>query len=366
MIRRYFPKDMRELTRWYERYISPVSLVAGFLADNFILLKRVDVLHANLLLFFYLFVAAFGIILLNAIQAGKVQQERILKFSPLIPICVQFAFGGLFSGYLSLYSRSVGLFQSWVFVVALAALLIGNERFTRLYTKFSFQITLYFTVLFSFFIFFLPVVFRQIGPAMFLLSGATSLAAISLLLFGLSRISPQTERAERKTVIRSIGSIFLIFVFLYFSNLIPPLPLALKEAGVYHEVTRNKSGTYLLTKEVVSWYESLLYTETFHKTNLEDVYVFTSIFAPSGLTTPILHEWQQYDPASRTWKTKSTVTFSIVGGRDGGYRGYSQKSGVTEGSWRVNVLTQYGAVIGRVRFDVVSSEERPRLVTEEE
>ena len=61
VIRRYLPKDVEELVHWYERYISPLSLVAGFLADNFILLRRVDLWRSNALLFSYLIVAAAGI-----------------------------------------------------------------------------------------------------------------------------------------------------------------------------------------------------------------------------------------------------------------------------------------------------------------
>src|SRR6185295_13539185 len=133
MIRNYLPKDVQQLVHWYERYISPISLVAGFLADNYILLRRVDLWRSNALLFFYLALCACGILLLNALESGKIKSERVRSWAPLIPVVVQFSFGGLFSGYLSLYSRSAGLFRSWVFVVALALLLLGNERFTRLY-----------------------------------------------------------------------------------------------------------------------------------------------------------------------------------------------------------------------------------------
>jgi hypothetical protein len=365
MIRNYLPKDLQELVRWYERYVSPVSLVLGFLADNYILLRRVDLWTSNALLFFYLAVCAGGILLINAIEEGRVKNQRIVGFAPLIPVAVQFSFGGLFSGYLSLYSRSAGLVQSWVFVVALAILLLSNERFVRLYRRFSFQIPLYFTVLFSFFTFFLPVVVHQIGPIMFLASGCFSIGAIALLLWVLSFVAPQREAQDRTRVARSIALIFIIFNILYFSNLIPPLPLSLKEAGVYHEITRT-NGVYRLAGEPMPWYEDLIYHETFHRAPGESVFVFTAIFAPSGLTTPIIHEWQRYDEGERKWVTTNTVTFSINGGRDGGYRGYSEKSGVSEGTWRVNVLTQYGAGIGRVSFNVVNATATPPLVVKEE
>ena len=46
-----------------------------------------------------------------------------------------------------------------------------------------------------------------------------------------------------------------------------------------------------------------------------------------------------------------------MGGRDGGYRGYSVKRDPTAGHWRVNVVTEFGQVIGRVSFEVVVVQE---------
>ena len=42
---------------------------------------------------------------------------------------------------------------------------------------------------------------------------------------------------------------------------------------------------------------------------------------------------------------------SIAGGRDGGYRGYSLTT-VNSGNWRVNIETERGQLIGRVKFKV--------------
>ncbi len=227
MARPRLPKNVEELVHWYERYISPLSLIAGFLADNLFLLRRVDLLRSNLLLFSYLLIAGLGIFLINLVESGHMRTKWVLKIAPLISVVVQFAFGGLFSGYLSLYSRSAALPASWVFVVVLAALLLGNERFVRLYTRFIFQITLYFTVLFSFFIFFLPVIFHQIGPYMFIVSGLVALGVIALYVRGLRVFMPELVKRERTRATRSIAAVFLVFNALYFLGFIPPLPLAL-------------------------------------------------------------------------------------------------------------------------------------------
>ena len=366
MIRRYLPipKDLSQLILWYERYISPLSLLAGFIADNFILLKRVDVWESEILLFFYLSLAAIGIVLLNAVESGRVRHLRVLAIAPILPVVAQFAFGGLFSAFVSLYSRSAAFVGTWIFVAALVVLLLGNERFRKLYVRFSFQISLYFFALFLFLIFFLPVVLHKIGTQMFLLSGLIAILCISLLLLVLSRVSPEIERRERTRSARSIAVIWFVITALYFSNAIPPLPLALKDAGVYHGVTHLSDGTYVTQGENHQWYEAFLpVAATYHALPGEGALVFTSVFAPTGLSTQILHVWQWYDPVSKAWITRNTLSFTISGGRDGGYRGYSRTFNLTPGKWRVNVVLPSGSVIGRVSFEVITTESSVELKT---
>lgn len=363
MIRRYLPKSTQELVYWYERYISPLALIAGFIADNLFLTRRVDLLQTNLLFFTYLTVAGLGIILLNMLETGKIKTMWIVNATPLIPVAVQFAFGGLFSGFLSLYSRSAAFATSWIFVVVVAALLLGNERFTRLYVRFTFQISIYFAVLFSFLIFFLPVVFSQIGPWMFVLSGGVSVVCIALFFGILLRAAPERAKQNWTWSVRAVAGIYIVFNILYFTNAIPPLPLSLRDAGVYHSISHTDTG-YELSYEPLPWYQEYLrYNTVFHQVAGEPVYVWSAIFAPTNLTTTVFHDWQRYDDATGKWVTTNSFSYPIVGGRDGGYRGYSVKGDVTPGAWRVRVVTRYGQVIGQVSFTVVGVGTEPALST---
>ncbi len=353
MIRQYLPQNIEELIQWYERYISPLSLIAGFLIDNFIVLKRVDAPFGNMLMLSYLVLVGIAIVLLNLIESGRVEQRFLLTVSPFLPVAVQFFFGALFSGYVSLYSRSAGVAVSWVFVFALAFMLIGNERFRMLYQKLPFQISMYFTTLFSFFIFFLPLIFKTIGPAMFLLAGASSVVIIGLFTGLLRALTPERFTAAQSTTTRSLAALFMLFNVLYFSNIIPPLPLALKEGGVYHLVERTENE-YTLSGEMKSFGVRYLGIPAHIALNDGDnAYVFTAVFAPSGLSTILRHQWQFYNKGTRQWETRGDVRFEIRGGRDGGFRGYSQKQNPEPGSWRVNVLTERGQFIGRINFTVV-------------
>lgn len=364
MARRYLPQDIQQLSLWYQRYLSPFALVLGFVADNIILLKRVDLLRTHLLLGFYLLLSAGGIILLNAAENGKIRQPWLQNLIPLVPVGVQFAFGGLFSGYLSLYSRSASFVTTWIFVIALAVLLLGNERFFKLYTQYAFQVALYFSVLLGYFTFMVPLVLKHIGPQIFLISCAVSLGGIVLFLNILAQVTPRVSRRELTRTARSIAAILVVFNVLYFSNAIPPLPLSLKGAGVYHSVTRQPDGTYALEAESRTWWETLMGSNAvFHQQPGDRAYLFTAVFAPTGLSTPVVHQWQYYDATSSTWITTDTLSFTINGGRDGGYRGYSRKGGLIAGLWRVNVLTDYGQLIGRARFMVVDTDAPSTLVS---
>ncbi len=362
MIKKYLPQSTEEMIRWYERYVAPIALLLGFLLDSFVLLDRVDVLFGNIVLLSYLVLAGIGIVTLNIVASGRIQNRALLAISPFVPVIVQFFFGALFSAYLSLYSRSAGIALSWIFVLGLALLLVGNERFRVRYTKLSFQIAIYFTALYSFLIFFIPLIFKKIGTPVFILSGLVSVLVIAFLVAVLRILVPERVREAHLRIGRNIFGIYIMFNVLYFSNLIPPLPLALKESGVFHSIVRTGAG-YRLTEEKKPWRVRYLNAPAdVHIPKDSDVYVFTAIFAPSGLTTSIRHEWQLYDDLSNQWETLSNVKFSIRGGRDGGFRGYSKKFNPAPGEWRVNVLTESGLVIGRTYFIVKITPEPPVLV----
>ena len=359
-MRQYLPRSTEELIRWYERYIAPFSLLVGFIADN-VLFRAIDLFAMTLALTLYLACAVVGIFVLNLVETGRVQNSLVLRASPFFPVVVQFAFGGIFSGFFVLYSESATLAVSWISVVILALLLIGNERFRRRYRHFSFQISVLFVTLLGFLVFLVPLILKRIGPEIFLVSSIASLVLIALFARAAYRLMPELVKENLTRITRSIGVIFLIFNVLYFTNALPPLPLALKEASVYHRITRVDNG-YQILYERESWYrEYLPLRSIFHRAPGESLYVFSAIFAPTDLSTTIYNEWQHYDEAQGKWSTISKVRFPIIGGRDGCYRGFSMTTNQRGGKWRVNVLTPFGQVVGRISFTVVDVTEPVEL-----
>jgi hypothetical protein len=134
------------------------------------------------------------------------------------------------------------------------------------------------------------------------------------------------------------------------------VPLALRAGGVYHDVAQEDDA-YVLTYESAPWYAVWdRADDTFHYAPGDTVYCFAAIFAPAELQTRVRHHWQRYSPEREAWQTTDRIGYRVVGGRRGGYRGYTFKRRVTPGRWRVNVETSGGTVIGRVDFRVVPAD----------
>ncbi|TSC69737.1 MAG: hypothetical protein G01um101470_995, partial [Parcubacteria group bacterium Gr01-1014_70] len=169
----YYEKT-KEYFRHYERHLSSAGLIVGFVVDN-LTLKRIDLLFENLVLFSYLAVAGVGIFFVNMREEGRLRNKFFEEIHEFLPVIVQFAFGNLFSGLFVFYSRGSSFSHNWPFIVLLLGLLIGNEFFKERYMRLTFHVSVFFVALFSFFIFFVPVVAGAMGVWVFLVSGAAAL-----------------------------------------------------------------------------------------------------------------------------------------------------------------------------------------------
>ena len=91
-----------------------------------------------------------------------------------------------------------------------------------------------------------------------------------------------------------------------------------------------------------------------HVENGEPLFVYHRRVRPDQAVDHIVHRWQRYDDAKGQWVTKGVKPFVITGGRENGFRDYSKRTNPQPGSWRVDVDTVDGRLIGRVAFVVVA------------
>lgn len=344
----------------YERPLSGGALFVGFIIDS-LTLKRIDLLFENIVLLSYLTLTALCIVILD-LRETRMLAHRVGAWAIAVaPLVLQIAFGALFSAFVLFYVRSASLSASWPFILFLLAMLIGNESFRRRYhTQLPFRVGVFFVALLSYCIFVVPTLIGSIGVLPFLLSVALALGILTALMHGLMRIPGNHAHTSLGQVRLIVGGVVGIIILAYFTNIIPPIPLALKDSAVAHSVARI-NGDYHLLVEPVSLWDRVRSRATYAQRAGEGVVVWTSVFAPTDLSTTIVHEWQYQKDGD--WVTSSRIAFPIYGGADGGYRGYSTKQNIAPGAWRVSVETERGQVIGRVRFNVEPASQASNLET---
>lgn len=351
------PQVIKNFIEKHERHIGTAALFVGA-AFDWLTITKPDSLFGGISLATYLAVAGGSILLLNARSARE-------KESVWLVVLLQFCFGNLASGLLVLYSQSATLVGSWLFLLVLGAFLVGNEFARKRYVRLRSQLVGYFILVTAYAGFVVPVLLTAVGTSIFLLSVALSLSFMVGYVALIYAAAPSRVRGDWKGTLVGVVIVAGVFNALYFLNFIPPVPLSLKEAGVYHSVTRSVSGYAVVGEIRPKWYDiRALMTTKVHIVAEEGLYCFSSVYAPVGLKTPIYHRWEQYDMTSKEWETRARIPFPISGGRDEGYRGYSYKGSLADGEWRCSIETQEGALIGRRTFTVSVIAQEPELVTE--
>ncbi|KND49370.1 MAG: hypothetical protein AB203_03170 [Parcubacteria bacterium C7867-008] len=283
--------------------------------------------------------------------------------SVLAPLIAQYAIGSLLSGILIFYTKSATLSVSWPFIAMLALVFIGNEFFRGYREHLAFQTVLFFFTLYAYTIFALPLLLGRLGPVTFLESTGLAVAAFAAFL-GLLAWVGWTRFA--KTFHMIVGGSVLVLILLvgsYFTSLIPPIPLTLRDSGIYHSVKHVQGGYELLAEQERDWWD--FYTpQVVHHIPGTTLFAFSSVFAPGTFSANVMHVWEHYDSSSKKWIRQSAVAFPLSGGRAGGYRGYSEVSNIEPGAWRVSIKTVSGQTIGRIRFNVENVAVAPELHTE--
>lgn len=343
----------------HEHRLSTLVFVVGFVTDvlTFTLL---DLPVVNLLFIGYLVAAAFFTFLAHVMRR---REERTVTWqrtvAVLSPLAANFTIGGLLSGFLIFYTKSAAFSVSWPFLLLLALIFLGNEFFRTYRSHLAFQTVLFFFALYAYLIFAMPLYLDRLGPEIFLVSTGVAVVAFAafICLLGIAG----REQLEQ-TLWRIVGgtiTVVVAVVLLYFSGLVPPIPLTTKEAGIYHNVVRTSDG-YQVTHEGSSRWSRFL-SRTVHHVPGTPLYAYSAVFAPTEFSANVVHRWERYDTTQKKWVTESMVAFTLSGGREGGYRGYSIKYNPGPGKWRVTIETTEGQTIGRLNFTVENTTISPAL-----
>ncbi|HWH07319.1 MAG TPA: DUF2914 domain-containing protein [Candidatus Paceibacterota bacterium] len=347
-----------------ERHLSSLFFLSGFIGD-IIAFTLLDVSIVNLVFAVYLGLAALAILVSHYLFSHYRDRggRAVRTLSLLLPLFVQYAVGAILSGSLIFYTKSADVFVSWPFLVVLAIVFFGNEVFRNYREHLAFQTMLFFFGLYAYAIFALPLLLGRLGPQVFIFSTISAGLLMAAFLLVLYRVGQNRFRESFRAIVAGSATIVVAINIAYVTGLIPPLPLALKEASVHHQVTRVDGGYKLLHEPQKPWWE--FYTPTtVHHVEGTPLSVYSAVYAPVRFSAAVVHVWEWFDESSGKWVEKSRVSFPVSGGREDGYRGYSEKSNPEPGKWRVSIRTPEGQTIGRTSFIVVKTANRPTLVEE--
>lgn len=340
-------------------YLPVAFFIGGFLAD-ILLLDRVD----GLLQFAQ--VLSYTLILSILVRLAVLENRKFwspqgftLKVWKYNELAIHFLLGSLLNLYSIFYFKSASIMTSIVFLVAIAALLLINEFLRTEKFQLIIILILYYICLTSFWILLIPTLMGQVGFFPFLLSLIAT--GLSLWLFDVTL--PRDDRnvikpLEFKTSVRQfnfrIGSgVILFFLVSYYFQLIPPVPLSVNYAGIFHKVEKI-NNRFILTHQNPEWKFWNNGDQIFQARPNDKIIAYSEIFAPNRFKDQIFVRWLL--KTEQGWQQQDRIPLTIIGGRDNGFRGYTIKSNYQAGKYRVQIETTDERVIGRIELEVVKND----------
>ncbi len=359
--------SIKKYFRKHSKYVPVVFFICGFIFDT-LTLGRIDRLYDLSILSLHMVSLTVMLYLYNLADDGKWVDTFIEPYEKYLPLAIQFYFGALSSAYVIYFSRSVSLSKTISFFVILVTLLIANEFLKQRISNKYLQFSVYFFINFTFFSFIIPVFVKEVNPEIFILSGIVSLVITLIVIIGIYKVSPTTRvEIHLGKMLGIIATLYILINTFYYLRLIPPVPLALDEGIVAHSVVKDENNNYNVIYETDDWW--VFWRD--HRPNYvykpgDNVFIFTSIFAPTDIKKTIIHRWNWYDKKAEEWITVDEISYTITGGRDAGYRGYSYKGNVKQGQWEVEVVTEEGLILGVIDFElIVNNTQKPKRLVEQ-
>lgn len=342
-----------------ERWLSAAFFVFGFF-DHLITFGAFSLPTEIIIFEVYLGVIALCT-LLSHVSIGR--DGRVMRvIAVAAPLFAQMLLGGVLAGFVVFYAKESVLSVSWPFLIFLTIIFVGTEFFRDLREHLVFQTALFYFSLYALAVFALPTYVGSLNERVFFQSTLLTVAVFIVFLIILAIFGWQRLKQTILPILLSTGLLTAAIVLAYVTDVIPPLPLAMRDGGVYYSITHEGDAYVVQGEQKQPWWH--IGTQSVDHVPGTPLYAFSAVFAPGAFVTSVIHEWQFYNPQTKAWETRSTVAFTVSGGREEGYRGYSLVSDPQAGKWRVRVKTLTGQTIGEIRFNVVSVPNEPPVTTQ--
>lgn len=320
--------------------MSPaLAFLGGFLWDALTIGKAVTFTDLMMLLTYWIGAGAVLTLMARGIKS---------EWNQWFTMGLQFFFGGLFSALVILYFKSSGTLGALFTVILLTGLLIGNEFLQNKYERRYLSWILYCLTGTMYLNFMIPHIFKSVHPVWFFVS---TLAGF-LMVLGIWRLTP--ERNTRMLI--GPGTVSVVLVLFFLLNWLPPVPLVLKQNQVCREF-KKVNGEYTCQIDEQGILASLgLTSPDVVYTKGERVWCLSSVFAPEDVVAELEHRWWSYTE-KEGWRETDRIPLRMRGGRQAGWRFYSNKRSLYPGKWRVETAKKDGPVMGHFTFYLVEPEE---------
>lgn len=363
--RRVSPRQRALLLRLWP-WLAPGFFVGGF-AFDLVTMRRVDSLADNAILTLYLLAAAALLVLERRAWHGRATLPWVRDHRNLARLALQFFFGGLFNAYVIFYSKSASFGPSALYCAVLAGLMLANEKWFEDLEPDGPQLGLLFFSAFSYLLFAIPLWTGVLSTGTRLAAAALALggSTVVLVLIHLGEVGDLVPPRKgppsrlRPSLVANLSAWSVMVGVLFVGmrlGLVPPVPLALAEAGIFHSVHREGDHV-LLSYEAPPWWAPWRDDDRHFAWREGDaVSCFTAIFAPDGAQLGVVDAWEHQEEDG-SWHQTDRIPWTMAGGRDDGWRSWTTKQHVQPGRWRVRVLTREGIEVGRVAFTIVATTE---------
>jgi hypothetical protein len=339
-----------------KHHITTLLFIGGFIFDLIILPEAGHALTIWIGAL-YLAIVAGAIALREWIISQNTASKNEQRFFSILTFIIAY-FSGSSLSFVSVYAiRSAAFAVSWPLFIILLLCVLVNELVSSHDFRFTLDVGVFLIALLFFVVFNTPLLLKVQNDMTFVISlGITivlSLGYLFLLQFTSESASEELSR------LYALGVGIPMFIgMLYFLNVIPAVPLSLAKGGVYHSIVRDQQGDFTAVQEKDKRLLSGFRVPIYHMDSQDTgIYFFSAVSAPVELTAPLSHVWEYYDPLTKRWTPKTTIEFTLDGGREDGYRAYSQKENVLEGLWRVTVKVDDKRVVGRMKFYIVKDKD---------
>ncbi len=346
----------------YETHLEVSFFVGGFIFDA-LLMMEIDDLFSLIQQAVYLLIVATFIHyeILYRMHKWRPSEGFVTKIWNYRNLIFHFLLGSLLNIYSLFYIKSSSFMSSIVFLLVMIVLVVANELPFVKKSKVGFKFGLAAICLFSFISILYPLILGFVGWTPFGLSVITTAAIFYLQAWLLKKHLPESGTLSNAILFPGLG-VLAAFTIFYVLGWIPPVPLSVKEQGIYHLVEK-KDGKFLLSSEK-DWWKFWHSGDQDFKARPEDkIYFYAQIYSPGRFSDQIFIQWSMKDP-KRGWVKTDRIPLQILGGRKEGFRGFATKANYQPGDWRVQVETSMGHEISRLHFEVTPDQgTEPRTFT---